>query len=135
MSELSMTPRNNSKALTSMICGITGWVIWLATLCFNLTLGWIITAATLGLASLCLIPLGCLPLIAWLVAIITGHMGMSEIRRTGENGRGMAISGVVMGYVGLGLTLAAICVITILIATGASVGIFDEILRNLDIQY
>lgn len=135
MSEYAMTPRNNSKALTSMISGITGWAVWIFSLCFNLTLGWIITAATLGLASLCLIPLGCLPLIAWVVAVITGHMGVSEIRRTGEGGRGMAISGLIMGYVGLGITLLTICVITILIATGTSVGILDQILQNLDIQY
>jgi hypothetical protein len=32
-------------------------------------------------------------------AIITGHMAMAQIRRTGEDGQGLAIAGLVLGYV------------------------------------
>ncbi|GAA3884627.1 hypothetical protein GCM10022381_28500 [Leifsonia kafniensis] len=34
-----------------------------------------------------------------LVAIITGHIALSQIKRTGEKGRGLAIAGLVLGYV------------------------------------
>ncbi len=33
-----------------------------------------------------------------LVAIITGHIGLSQIKKTGEKGRGLAIAGLVLGY-------------------------------------
>lgn len=36
-----------------------------------------------------------------LAAVITGHIALSQIKRTGEGGRGLAIAGVVLGYVGL----------------------------------
>ncbi len=35
-----------------------------------------------------------------IVAIITGHIGINRINRTGEQGKGMAIAGLVLGYVG-----------------------------------
>ena len=35
------------------------------------------------------------------VAIVLGHIGVSQTRRTGEGGRGMAIAGLVLGYAGL----------------------------------
>ena len=36
-----------------------------------------------------------------LVAIITGHIALSQIKKTGEQGRGLAIAGLIIGYVGL----------------------------------
>jgi hypothetical protein len=36
-----------------------------------------------------------------LVAIITGHIALSQIKKTGEQGRGLAIAGLVLGYLGL----------------------------------
>jgi peptidyl-prolyl cis-trans isomerase B (cyclophilin B) len=38
-------------------------------------------------------------------AIITGHIALSQIKRTGEGGRGLAIAGLVLGYIGLVLGL------------------------------
>ena len=40
-----------------------------------------------------------------LVAIITGHIALSQIKRTGEGGRGLALAGLVLGYIGLVLGL------------------------------
>lgn len=45
------------------------------------------------------------------VAVILGHMSLSKIKKTGENGRGLAIAGLVLGYIGtvfLALTIAAV---------------------------
>ena len=36
-----------------------------------------------------------------LVAVITGHIALSQIKRTGEQGRGLAIAGLVLGYLGI----------------------------------
>jgi hypothetical protein len=36
-----------------------------------------------------------------LAAIITGHIALSQIKRTGEKGRGLAIAGLVLGYLGI----------------------------------
>jgi len=48
-------------------------------------------------------------------AIICGHIARSQIRRTSEQGDGMAVAGLVFGYlaVGLGLFIALIAVVTI----------------------
>jgi hypothetical protein len=38
-----------------------------------------------------------------IVAIVFGHVALSQIKKRGQEGRGMAIAGIVTGYVGLGL--------------------------------
>ena len=47
-----------------------------------------------------------------LVGIILGHIGLSQIKRTGEQGRAFAIAGLVLGYLGI---LAAIVILLIVI--------------------
>ncbi|HSP76181.1 MAG TPA: DUF4190 domain-containing protein [Cryobacterium sp.] len=47
-----------------------------------------------------------------LVGIITGHIGLSQIGKTGEKGRGLAIAGLIIGYLGI---LVAIIALVILI--------------------
>lgn len=46
-----------------------------------------------------------IPFIGSVVAVITGHMSLSQIKRTGENGRGMGLAGTIVGYVGIGLSI------------------------------
>ncbi|MBX0301037.1 DUF4190 domain-containing protein [Cryobacterium sp. 1639] len=36
-----------------------------------------------------------------LAAIICGHIALNQIKKTGEKGRGLAIAGLVLGYLGL----------------------------------
>ena len=40
-----------------------------------------------------------------LVGIITGHIGLSQIKKTGEQGRGLAIAGLIIGYLSIFLVL------------------------------
>lgn len=101
-----MAPRNNTMASVSMISAIVGWVLALLTTCG----GGLITAATLGFGSICIAPLGCLTPIGWLVAVITGHMAKGQIKQTGEGGDGQATAGLIMGYIGVGLTVLLLCV-------------------------
>jgi hypothetical protein len=46
--------------------------------------------------------------IASIAAIITGHIARSQIKRSGEQGAGMALAGLILGYVGLALTAIAV---------------------------
>lgn len=41
------------------------------------------------------------PFVGAVVAVITGHVARSQIRTTGEAGGGMAVAGLVLGYVHL----------------------------------
>ncbi|MYW03678.1 DUF4190 domain-containing protein [Streptomyces sp. SID3343] len=61
-----------------------------------------------------------------LLAVIFGHIALSQTARTGQQGRGMAIAGVVLGWVGLAI-LGAIIVWAIFIADDDA---FSEIMRT-----
>ena len=43
-----------------------------------------------------------------LVAIVTGHIARRQIKRTGEQGGGLALAGLILGYIGLVLTALAV---------------------------
>jgi hypothetical protein len=45
-----------------------------------------------------------------ILAVIFGHIALSQIRHTRQGGRGLAIAGLVLGYVGLGLLVLLIVV-------------------------
>ena len=57
-----------------------------------------------------------LPFIAAIVAVITGHMAKSEIKKSNGMvaGNGMATAGLILGYIQLGLGACAIFIITVL---------------------
>ncbi|WP_194383187.1 DUF4190 domain-containing protein [Microbacterium luteum] len=57
-----------------------------------------------------------LPFLGSLAGVITGHMSLSQISRTGEQGRGLALAGLIVGYVGL--ALAVIGVIAVILFFG-----------------
>jgi hypothetical protein len=61
-----------------------------------------------------------LPFIAAIVAVITGHMAKSEIKKSNGmvTGNGMATAGLILGYVQLGLGVCAIFVIAVLAILG-----------------
>jgi hypothetical protein len=108
---------NNRMALTSLISGIVAWALWLLLLCFNWTIGLVFSMVTFGIAGLCFTIAGFLPVIPWAIAVVTGHVGISQIGRTGENGKGLAIAGLIMGYLGVVLTLCTL-VLYVLSALG-----------------
>lgn len=107
----SPPPASNRMALTSLISGIVAWVLWLLLLAFNWTIGLIFAMATFGISSICTGIAGFLPVIPWAIAVFTGHAGISQIGRTGEEGRGLAIAGLIMGYSGLALTLCSLVLV------------------------
>jgi uncharacterized protein YacL len=56
-----------------------------------------------------------------LVAIITGHIALSQIRRTGEQGRGLAIAGLVIGYVSILVGVVVLIITLALLAAGVAI--------------
>lgn len=84
-------PPTNGLALASMICGLAG------------LLGNVVVAFLV------------MPFFVSLAAVILGHVALSQLKkRPGTGGRGMAITGLVTGYVAVGF--AAIAVIVGLVA-------------------
>ena len=71
-------PKANGLALTSMILGILG-----------ITVG------------LCLLFVPVMPILA----VVFGHIGLTQTRKTGAPGRGYAITGLVTGYIGIALAV------------------------------
>jgi hypothetical protein len=57
-------------------------------------------------------------------AVICGHIALSQISRTGERGRGLAIWALVLGYLGILLGVVYAVVIVGLIASGAATGAY-----------
>jgi len=57
-----------------------------------------------------------LPVIGAVIAVITGHMARGQIRRTGESGNGLALIGLILGYVHLliGLLIGLFVVLVVL---------------------
>lgn len=71
-----------------------------------------------------LVGLFVIPIIGQIVGIITGHISLNQLKTSGENGRGLALAGTIIGWVSLGLAILAIIlifafVIPLAIANGA----------------
>lgn len=56
------------------------------------------------------------PFLGSVVAIITGHLAQSEIKKSGGlvTGKGLAVAGLILGYLGIALGICLICVFLIL---------------------
>lgn len=56
------------------------------------------------------------------LGIVFGHMARGQIRHTGEEGNGLAVAGLVVGYIQLALLVLAIVIIVIvvIVATAAA---------------
>jgi hypothetical protein len=57
-----------------------------------------------------------LPVVTAIPAIILGHVARRQIRQTGENGAGLALAGLVIGYAGVILSIAGLIAVISLIA-------------------
>jgi hypothetical protein len=73
-----------------------------------------------------LVGLFIIPIIASIVGVITGHMALGQVKRNGENGRGMALAGVIIGWVSLGLWIIGIIFFIWFFAALAASGAFDS---------
>lgn len=66
-----------------------------------------------------------LPLIAGIVAVVTGNSARNEIRQSAGrlSGEGMATAGIILGWINLGLTILGMCIgIVILLGVFTALG-------------
>ena len=61
-----------------------------------------------------------------IVGIITGHISLGQIKRTGEQGRGLALAGLIIGYVAVASGLVAIIVWVVILAGLAASGSYSS---------
>lgn len=89
--------KTSTMAIISLIGGIAGWTV--------------------------------LPFLGAIVAIITGHMAQSEIKKSGGmvTGKGMAIAGLIMGYLSIVLGLCLLCLFVILPLFGVALIPWDTV--------
>lgn len=55
------------------------------------------------------------------VAIVLGFIGLSQVKKTGERGRGLAIAAIIIGFVSIVLIIIAIVVSVSLVATAGAI--------------
>ena len=67
-----------------------------------------------GVAQVMLWPLVTIP------AVVLGHVARHQIRRTGEQGAGLALAGLILGWVGVGFAVLAVVGIVLLVAATSS---------------
>lgn len=60
------------------------------------------------------------PLIGAVLGVIFGHIALKQIKVSQEQGHGMAVAGLVMGYIQLALSLLAILLFILIIVIGSS---------------
>ena len=66
-----------------------------------------------------------------LAAVITGHIALAQVKRTGEAGRNLAIAGLVLGYIGIGITtLILVLALTFAAAFSTLFGVLGGINGN-----
>ncbi|MCM3655721.1 DUF4190 domain-containing protein [Agromyces mediolanus] len=75
---------------------------------------------TLAVVSLVASLAGLLTGFGFLVGIICGHISLSQIKKTGEQGHGAALAGTIIGYVGIALSVIVVVVIIVMAAAAAT---------------
>ena len=63
-----------------------------------------ITSLICGIAQFMFGPLATIP------AVVCGHVARGQIRRTGEQGAGMALAGLILGWIGVGFTVLLVII-------------------------
>jgi hypothetical protein len=64
------------------------------------------------------------------IPIVFGHISLSQIKKTGEQGRGMAIAGLVLGYLALVAIVIIIVAAVALVVSAASMPGGVSVTRN-----
>ncbi len=105
-------------------------MIYLLQWCFDLTLGLLLAAFTAGMSAVCSTILDVVPFVLWLAGIVTGHVALSQIKRSGSPGRGRAVWGLVLNYFGIFFIVIFAIIIAFLIAAGVGVGMLDKVLPS-----
>jgi hypothetical protein len=79
-----------------------------------------VVSLVFGIAAWCM-----LPMLGAVVAIVCGHLARGEIRRAPVGtmeGDGLAIAGLVLGYMQLGLALLTVLIVLSFVLLGVGIG-------------
>lgn len=88
----------NGVAVAAMICGIVGLLFSPGILAFLV------------------------PILIPIAAVVLGHIALSQLKRTpGTGGKGMAVTGLILGYIPLAVSLLGVIILVIITA---SIGAF-----------
>jgi hypothetical protein len=93
------------------------------------TNGMAITSLIMGIAGFTF-----LPALGSILALIFGYIGKGQVARSqgAQDGRGMAIAGIVMGWVGLILTIVFVGLIVVGIVAAVNTGAVDEVVDEFE---
>ena len=85
MAPVLRAKKDSGLAIASLICGIAAWIIF--------------------------------PVVAAIAAVVTGHLAKKEIRESGGTvgGDGMALAGLLLGYIQLGLAVLGIIIVIVVL--------------------
>ncbi|WP_350269443.1 DUF4190 domain-containing protein [Brevibacterium sp. CBA3109] len=89
---------------------LSGWAMWMGII--GLAGG--LVCSLLSLVPIIGILFSIVAMFLWIapiLAVIFGHVSRGQIRKTGEDGRGQATAGLVMGYIGIGFALLMIVIV------------------------
>ncbi len=75
-----------------------------------------IASLVCGVAQVMLWPLATIP------AVVLGHVARHQIRRTGEAGSGLALAGLILGWIGVGFAVLAAVGIVLLVTVASRSG-------------
>ena len=88
---------------------LSGWAMWMGII----GLGGGLVCSILSLVPVIGILFSIVAMFLWIapiLAVIFGHVSRGQIKRTGEDGRGQATAGLVIGYIGIGFALLMIVI-------------------------
>ncbi len=60
--------------------------------------------------------------LATIPAVVCGHVARNQIRRTGEQGAGMALAGLILGWIGVGFTVLVVIIAVLAVVAVSSGG-------------
>jgi len=68
------------------------------------------------------------PLLASIAAVILGHLGLKAAEEGLADNRSFSVAGLVLGYVGIALTVLTVAVVVVLLAIGIAIGDNPEVI-------
>jgi uncharacterized membrane protein YidH (DUF202 family) len=72
-----------------------------------------VLALTSLIAGLC--GLSLVPLVGSVVAVVTGHLALNQVRETGEDGEVLAKAGLWLGYLAIALVVLAVAFLLLVV--------------------
>jgi len=79
----------------------------------NLSQGFAVTSMVLGIVGIVLFWFPFVDLVAPILAVIFGHIGLSKANQGTAGGRGMAIAGLVLGYIMLAIAATLLIIMIV----------------------